>query len=219
MSYLTQMAGLAWHNFTSAAAGIGVALALARGITRRTAGNGPGTIGNFWADVVRSILYILLPFSVVFGLVLVSQGVIQNLSPYAEVTTLEGGSQVIAMGPVASQEAIKELGTNGGGFFNANSAHPFENPSPLTNFLEMILILAIPAGLTFTFGCMARDQRQGWVLFAAMAVLFAVGVSAAYWAESAGNPALRGLAVDQALETWKGRRSGSAWRAPRSSPP
>jgi K+-transporting ATPase ATPase A chain len=205
MSYLTQMAGLAWHNFTSAAVGIAVALALARGITRRSDGKAPGTIGNFWADVVRSTVYILLPLSVVFGLVLASQGVIQNLAPYREVATLEGGKQVLAMGPVASQEAIKELGTNGGGFFNANSAHPFENPSPLTNFLEMVLIFMIPAGLTYTFGRMANDRRQGWALFAAMALLFFVGVSVAYWAESKGNPALAGFAVNQASGNMEGK--------------
>jgi K+-transporting ATPase ATPase A chain len=205
MSYLTQMAGLAWHNFTSAAVGIAVALALARGITRRSDGKTPGTIGNFWADVVRSTVYILLPLSVIFGLLLASQGVIQNLAPYREVVTLEGGKQILAMGPVASQEAIKELGTNGGGFFNANSAHPFENPSPLTNFLEMVLIFMIPAGLTYTFGRMANDRRQGWALFAAMALLFFVGVSVAYWAESNGNPALGGLAVNQAAGNMVGK--------------
>jgi K+-transporting ATPase ATPase A chain len=212
MSYLTQMAGLAWHNFTSAAAGIGVALALARGITRRSDGKGPGTIGNFWADIVRSTVYLLIPLSLVLGLVLASQGVIQNLSPYKEVRTLEGGKQILAMGPVASQESIKELGTNGGGFFNANSAHPFENPSPLTNFIEMILIFMIPAGLTWTFGRMARDQRQGWALFGAMAVLFSAGVSAAYWAETHGNPAFAGLAVDQAAGNMEGKevRFGAA---------
>jgi K+-transporting ATPase ATPase A chain len=205
MSYLTQMAGLAWHNFTSAAVGIAVALALARGITRRSDGKTPGTIGNCWADVVRSIVYVLLPLSVVFGLALASQGVIQNLAPYREVATLEGGKQVLAMGPVASQEAIKQLGTNGGGFFNANSAHPFENPSPLTNFLEMVLIFMIPAGLTYTFGRMANDRRQGWALFAAMALLFFVGVTVAYWAESKGNPALGGFAVNQAAGNMEGK--------------
>jgi potassium-transporting ATPase potassium-binding subunit len=198
VSYVTQMAGLAWHNFTSAAAGIAIAVALARGITRRPDGKAAGTLGSFWADLVRSTVHILLPLSAVFGLLLASQGVIQNLSPYTEVTTLEGDRQVLAMGPVASQEAIKLLGTNGGGFFNANSAHPFENPSPLTNFLEMVLIFLIPAGLTWTFGRMARDQRQGWALFAAMAALFTTGVFVAYWAESAGNPVLRGLPVIEA---------------------
>ena len=205
MSYLTQMAGLAWHNFTSAAAGIAVAVALARGITRRSDGTGPGTIGNFWADVVRSTVHLLLPLSAIFALVLVSQGVIQNFSPYREVTTLEGGEQILAMGPVASQEAIKELGTNGGGFFNGNSAHPFENPTPLTNFIEMVLIFLIPAGLTYTFGRMSGNQKQGWALFAAMALLFAAGVGAAYWAESAGNPTLAGSSVDQAAGNMEGK--------------
>jgi len=205
MSYLSQMAGLAWHNFTSAAAGMAVAMALARGMTRRSDGKAPGTIGNFWADVVRSTVYVLLPLSLVFGLFLASQGVIQNFAPSLKVATLEGGEQLLAMGPVASQEAIKELGTNGGGFFNANSAHPFENPSPLTNFIEMILIFVIPAGLTYTFGRMAKNQRQGWALFAAMAFLFAAGVSTAYWAEAAGNPALGGLPVDQAAGNMEGK--------------
>ena len=205
MSYLTQMAGLAWHNFTSAAAGIAVAIALARGITRRSDGTGPGTIGNFWADVVRSTVYLLVPLSAIFALVLVSQGVIQNFSPYREVATIEGGTQLIAMGPVASQEAIKELGTNGGGFFNANSAHPFESPTPLTNFIEMILIFMIPAGLTFTFGRMAGKQKQGWALFGAMALLFAAGVGTAYWAESHANPALAGLGVNQAVGNMEGK--------------
>jgi K+-transporting ATPase ATPase A chain len=175
MSYLSQMAGLAWHNFISAAAGIAVAIALARGLTRRGEGKGPGTIGNFWVDLTRSTVYILLPLSVVFTLVFVSQGMIQNLAPYQEVQTLEGGKQVIAMGPFASQEAIKQLGTNGGGPLNLNSAHPFENPNPLTNFLSMFAIFAISAGLTYTFGRMARNQRQGWALFGAMAFLFFAG--------------------------------------------
>jgi K+-transporting ATPase ATPase A chain len=205
MGYLAQMAGLAWHNFTSAAAGIAVAAALARAITRRPDGAARGTIGNFWADLVRSTLYLLLPLSVVLGLFLVSQGAIQNLSPYRTATTIENGQQTLAMGPVASQEAIKELGTNGGGFFNANSAHPFENPTPLTNFVEMVLIFLIPAGLTYTFGRMAGNQRQGWALFAAMFVLFAAGVATAYWAESKGNPALAGLSVDQAAGNLEGK--------------
>ncbi len=186
MSYLTQMAGLAWHNFTSAAAGMGVALAVARGLTRRPGPDGARTIGNFWVDLTRAIVYVLLPLSILFALILVSQGVLQNFSKYQEVTTLEGVKQVLAMGPVASQEAIKELGTNGGGFFNANSAHPFENPTPLTNLVEMFLIFAIPGALTFTYGRMARDQKQGWALFAAMSVLFFVGVSVCYWAEAHG---------------------------------
>jgi len=205
MSYLTQMAGLAWHNFISAAAGIAVAMALARGLTRRGEGRGPGTIGNFWVDLTRATVYVLLPISVVFALVFVSQGMIQNLAPYAEVTTLEGGKQVIAMGPVASQEVIKQLGTNGGGFFNANAAHPFENPNPLTNFLSMFLIFAIPAGLTYAFGRMARDQRQGWALFGAMAVLFFAGVAVAYRAESAPNPVAAGLGVDAGAGNMEGK--------------
>jgi potassium-transporting ATPase potassium-binding subunit len=198
MSYLSQMAGLAWHNFISAAAGIAIAIALARGLTRHGDGKTEGTIGNFWVDLTRATVYILLPLSVLFALVFVSQGMLQNLAPYREVTTLEGAKQVIAMGPVASQEAIKQLGTNGGGFFNANSAHPFESPNALTNFLSMFLIFLIPAGLTYTFGRMARDQKQGWVLFGAMTLLFFVGVSVAYWAEAAGNPILKGLPVAEA---------------------
>jgi K+-transporting ATPase ATPase A chain len=205
MSYLSQMAGLAWDNFISAAAGIAVAIALARGLTRRGEGKGPGTIGNFWVDLTRSTLYILLPLSVILALAFVSQGTIQNLWPYKEVQTLEGAKQVIAMGPVASQEAIKQLGTNGGGFFNANAAHPFENPSPLTNFLSMFAILAISAGLTCTFGKMARDPRQGWVLFGAMAFLFAAGVTVAYWAEAGNNPILTRLGIDPGLGNMEGK--------------
>jgi K+-transporting ATPase ATPase A chain len=205
MSYLTQMAGLAWHNFTSAAVGIGIALALARGLTRRPGPAGPKTLGNFWADLVRAIVYVLLPISIVATLVLVWQGVPQTLSAYREVTTLEGLKQVVALGPVASQEAIKELGTNGGGFFNANSAHPFENPTPLTNLVEMVLIFCIPAALTYTYGRMARDTRQGWAIFAAMAALFVAGVAVAYHFESGQNPALAGLAVDHGLGNMEGK--------------
>jgi len=205
MSYFTQMAGLAWHNFTSAAVGIGVALVIARGVTRRPGPEGAKGVGNFYVDLIRGLVYLLLPICIVFAFILVSQGVIQNLSGYHAITTLEGGKQLIAMGPVASQEAIKELGTNGGGFFNANSAHPFENPSALTNFIEMILIFAIPAGLTYTYGRMARDQRQGWVLFAAMSVLFAAGVTTAYWAESHPNPVTDGLGVAIAQGNMEGK--------------
>jgi K+-transporting ATPase ATPase A chain len=205
MSYFSQMAGLAWHNFISAAAGIAIAVALARGITRRGEGKGPGTIGNFWADLTRATVYVLLPISFVFALLFVSQGMIQNLAPYQEVTTVEGVKQTIAMGPVASQEAIKQLGTNGGGFFNANAAHPFENPNPLTNFLSMFLIFAIPAGLTFTFGRMARDQRQGWTIFGAMAFLFFAGVTVAYWAEARGNPILIAQGVTGAPGNMEGK--------------
>jgi K+-transporting ATPase ATPase A chain len=207
MSYLSQMAGLAWHNFISAAAGIAVAIALARGLTRRGEGTPTGAIGNFWVDLTRANVYVLLPLCLVFALVFVSQGMIQSLAPYAEATTLEGGAQVIAMGPVASQEAIKQLGTNGGGFFNANAAHPFENPNALTNFLSMFLIFAIPAGLTYAFGRMARDQRQGWALFAAMGLMSVVGVGAAYWAEAAGNPLMTRMAVDQPLGNMEGKEA------------
>jgi K+-transporting ATPase ATPase A chain len=211
MSYLTQMAGLAWNNFTSAAAGIGVALAVARGLTRKQADR-PATVGNFWVDIIRALVYVLLPASALIGLALAGLGVIQTLDGYREVTTLEGAKQTIALGPVASQEVIKVLGTNGGGFFNANSAHPFESPSPLTNFLEMLLILAIPAGLTYTYGRMAGNPREGWSLFAAMAALFLVGVTAAYWAESQPNPALvgleaGGLTIDHSVGNLEGKET------------
>ncbi|MBI5015692.1 MAG: potassium-transporting ATPase subunit KdpA [Deltaproteobacteria bacterium] len=205
MSYLSQMAALAWHNFTSAAAGLGVALALARGLTRRLGPEAPKTLGNFWVDLTRGTLYVFLPVSLLVALFLASQGVVQNFSPYLTLTTLEGHRQTIALGPVASQEAIKMLGINGGGFFNANSAHPFENPTPLTNFLEMVLIFAIPAALTYTFGRMARDQKQGWAIFAAMAFLFLAGVSTAYWAESKPNMALHGLPVAADQGNWEGK--------------
>jgi len=205
MTYLTQMAGLAWHNFTSAAVGIGIALALARGLTRRPGPEGAKTLGSFWVDLVRAIVYVLLPISVVGTLVLVALGVPQTLSAYRELTTLEGLKQVVALGPVASQEVIKELGTNGGGFFNANSAHPFENPTPLTNFFELVLIFAIPAALTYTYGKMARDTRQGWALFAAMAVLFLAGVGVTYRAEAGGNPAVVGVTADRGLGNMEGK--------------
>jgi K+-transporting ATPase ATPase A chain len=207
MSYFTQMAGLAWHNFMSAAVGIGIALALARGITYRLQVGTAKTLGNFWVDLVRATVYVLIPLSIPIALLLVSQGVIQNFSSYVEMTTLEGVKQTLAMGPVASQEIIKELGTNGGGFFNANSAHPFESPTPLTNFIELLLIFSIPAAITYTYGRMARDQRQGWVLFAAMAVIFVVGVSVAYYSEAQGNPLMRGMAVDQGAGNWEGKET------------
>jgi len=193
MSYLSQMTQLAFHNFTSAATGVAAAVALARGIARRSAGR----IGNFWADLVRGTLYLFLPLSFILALLFVQQGVIQNFHPYVTATTLEGAKQVLAMGPVASQEAIKQLGTNGGGFFNANAAHPFENPTPWTNFLSMLAIFVVPAGLTYTFGRMVRNQKHGWALWAAMFVLFAAGVTTAYWAEARGNPmhAARGVDV------------------------
>ena len=194
MGYLVQMAGLTVHNFVSAAAGIVLSIALIRGFARRSA----QTIGNFWVDVTRCVLYILLPLSIVGALVLVWQGVPQNLASYTEVTTLEGAKQVIAQGPVASQEIIKELGTNGGGFFNANSAHPYENPNPLTNLIEMVAIFAIGVGLTNVFGRMVGNERQGWAILAAMALLFVAGVATAYWAEAAGNPQIAALGVDSA---------------------
>ena len=205
MSYLTEMLALAWHNFTSAAVGIGVALVIARGLTRQPGPDGSKAVGNFYVDLIRGVVYVLLPASIVVALVMVSQGVIQNLAAYHAVTTVEGAKQVIAMGPVASQEAIKMLGTNGGGFFNANSAHPFENPSALTNFLQMVLIFAISAGLTYTYGRMARDQRQGWVLFAAMSVLFFAGVATTYWAEAHPNAALHDLTVATAPGNMEGK--------------
>jgi K+-transporting ATPase ATPase A chain len=189
MSYFTQMAGLAYHNFFSAAVGIAVAIALVRGIARREA----KTIGNFWVDTTRTCLYVLLPICIVYALFLVGQGCIQNLHPYTVVHTLQGGTQTIAQGPVASQEAIKMLGTNGGGFFNANSAHPFENPTPFSNFVEMVSIFLIGAGLTVTLGRMTGSPGHGWAVFACMSILFAAGFSVAFWAESQPNPALHGV--------------------------
>src|ERR1700681_3084815 len=194
MGYLVQMAGLTVHNFVSAATGIAMALALIRGFTRREA----KTVGNFWVDLTRCTLYLLMPISVVGALVLVWQGVPQSLGAYTEATTLEGAKQVIAQGPVASQEIIKELGTNGGGFFNANSSHPFENPTPLSNLIEMVAIFAIGVGLTNVFGRMVGNERQGWALLAAIGILFLAGVATAYWAEAAGNPQIAALGVDAA---------------------
>ncbi|HSZ00407.1 MAG TPA: potassium-transporting ATPase subunit KdpA [Terriglobales bacterium] len=216
MSYLTQMAGLAYHNFASAAVGIALAIAFVRGTSRTE----KDTIGNFWVDMTRSTLWVLLPACIVYALLLVSQGVVQNFKPYDTAKLVESQQvqktgtdgkpmvdqsgkpvmdtvtdQTIAQGPVASQEAIKMLGTNGGGFFNANSSHPFENPTPLSNFLQMLSIFAIPAGLTYTLGRMTGSPRHGWAVWAAMAFLFLCGVSAAYWAEARGNPLLHG--VDQ----------------------
>lgn len=194
MSDLTQMAALAVHNFTSAAVGIAIAIALIRGLVRRSASE----IGNFWVDLVRGTLYVLLPVCIVFALVFVWQGMPQTLGPNVEATTLEGVKQTITLGPVASQEIIKELGTNGGGFFNANSAHPFENPTPLTNFLEVIAIFAIPSALTYTFGRMSGNTGNGWAIWAAMAILFVLGIAIALPVEQAGNPLLTPLGVDQA---------------------
>jgi K+-transporting ATPase ATPase A chain len=214
MSYATQMVGLAYHNFVSAAVGIALAIAFIRGIARTE----KTTIGNFWVDLTRGTLWLLLPMCLVYALVLVSQGVVQNFKPYDTVKLVEAQhvqklgvdgkpvlapdgtpvldavtEQTIAQGPVASQEAIKMLGTNGGGFFNANSSHPFENPTPFSNYLEMLSIFAIPAGLTYTLGRMTKSQRHGWAVWSAMAALFLCGVMTAYWAEAKGNPLLTGI--------------------------
>jgi len=194
MSYLVQMAGLTVHNFVSAATGIALAVALIRGFARRSA----QSIGNFWVDLTRCTLYILLPISIVVGLFFVFEGMPQNLLPYTAVHSLEGAAQTIAQGPVASQEVIKMMGTNGGGFFNANSSHPFENPNALTNLVQIILIFSLGASLTNVFGRMVGDQRQGWAIFAVMGVLFLAGTTVAYWAEASSNPALAGLHIDQA---------------------
>ncbi len=202
MSYLTQMLGLAVHNFLSAATGMAILMALVRGFVRHSA----KTIGNFWVDMTRSVLYILLPLSLVLAVILVSQGVVQTFSGSQQISFLQPvqdasgqtvTQQIIATGPVASQEAIKQLGTNGGGFFNVNSAHPFENPTPLSNFLEMLAILLIPAALCYTFGRMVGDTRKGWAIFAAMTIIFVAALSVAVWAEQNGNPAMAGLNIDQ----------------------
>jgi K+-transporting ATPase ATPase A chain len=201
MSYLVQMAGLTVHNFVSAATGIALAVALIRGFARRSA----NSIGNFWLDLTRCTLYILLPIALVAALFLVWQGMPQNLGAYIEATTLEGAKQTIAQGPVASQVAIKMLGTNGGGFFNANAAHPYENPTALSNFVQMVLIFVLGAGLTNVFGRMVGDQRQGWAILAAMGILFLAGVTVAYWAEAAGNPALTALGLDPSTGNMEGK--------------
>jgi K+-transporting ATPase ATPase A chain len=194
LSYLVQMAGLAVQNFVSAAAGIAVAIAVIRGFARQETDR----IGNFWVDVTRATLYVLMPIAIVAALVFCSQGVIQNFHPYTVAKTVEGATQTIAQGPVASQEVIKQLGTNGGGFFNANSGHPFESPTPFTNLVQILLIFVLGAGLTYTFGHMVKDTRQGWALFAAMAVMFLIGVFVAYPAEQSGNPILARLGVASA---------------------
>ncbi len=191
MSYLSQMAGLAWHNFGSAATGIALAVAVVRGLIRTNL----KTLGNFWVDLTRCSLYVLLPISIVAGLFFVSAGMPQNFHAYQSVKSIEGFAQTITGGPMASQEVIKELGTNGGGFVNANSASPNENPSALTNFVELLLIFSLGAGLTYMYGKMVKDTRQGWAIFAAMAILFFAGFTVAYWAEAAGNPILQHLGV------------------------
>jgi potassium-transporting ATPase potassium-binding subunit len=201
VSYLTQMAALAVQNFVSAAVGIAIAVALIRGFARHTA----KTIGNFWVDVTRCTLYILLPISIIAALLFVAQGSIQNFKPAQTVQTLEGSAQVIEQGPLASQLAIKMLGTNGGGYFNANSAHPYENPTPLSNLLQMLLIFSLGAGLTYTFGKMVRDTRQGWALFGAMAVMFLIGAFVCYWAEQRGNPMLATAGLER---TYTGSQPG-----------
>jgi K+-transporting ATPase ATPase A chain len=210
MSYLTQMAGLAYHNFLSAAVGISVAVALIRGIKRTSS----GTIGNFWVDATRTLLYVLLPASLIYALLLVGQGVPQNLNAYTTAHPLEqpGQTQTIAQGPVASQEAIKMLGTNGGGFFNANSAHPFENPTPFSNLLEMLSIFIIPAGLTYTLGRMTGSPGHGWAVFAAMFVLFTVGFTTVYWAESQPHPLLHGVAQTGSATAPAGNMEGKEVR-------
>jgi len=192
MSYFTQMAALAVQNFASAAAGIAIAIALVRGFARQE----KRTIGNFWVDVTRATVYVLLPIAVIGALFLVSQGMVQNFNAYTAATTVEGAKQTIAQGPVASQEVIKQLGTNGGGFFNANSAHPFENPTPLTNLASMFLIFVIPGALTYTFGRMVGDTRQGWAIFAAFSVMFLIGVFVCYGFEQSGNPLMAKLGIE-----------------------
>ncbi|MCI0350951.1 MAG: potassium-transporting ATPase subunit KdpA, partial [Acidobacteriales bacterium] len=201
LSYFVQMAALTVQNFASAAAGIAVAIAVVRGFAREER----RTIGNFWVDVTRATVYVLLPVAIAGCLVFASQGVVQNLKPYTEVTTVEGAKQIIAQGPVASQEAIKQFGTNGGGFFNANSSHPFENPTPLTNLFQMFLILAIPGALTYTYGRMVGDTRQGWAIFAAFSVMFLAGVLVTYHFEQSGNPTLTALGIENQAT---GRHSG-----------
>jgi K+-transporting ATPase ATPase A chain len=191
VSYFTQMAALAVQNFLSAATGMVVAVALIRGLVQKKA----TSLGNFGVDMVRSVLWVLLPLSIIVGMIFVQQGVIQNLSPYVTVNTLEGGQQTIAMGPVASQESIKLLGTNGGGFFGANSAHPFENPTPFTNFLEPFCIILIPTAMVFMFGNMVGDRRQGYAMLVAMLLLFVIGLSTLYVSEQYGNPQLSALGV------------------------
>ena len=201
MSYFVQMAGLAVQNFVSAGVGIAVAVALIRGFARHTS----RTIGNFWVDMTRATLYILLPISIVAALFFVWQGSIQNFKPYETVQTLEGATQTIGQGPLASQLAIKMLGTNGGGFFNANSSHPYENATPLSNLIQMLLIFMLGAGLTYMFGKMVRDTRQGWTIFATMSVLFLIGAFVSYWAEQSGNPTMAQLGVESA---YTGTQSG-----------
>lgn len=195
LSYLTQMLGLTVQNFLSAAVGIAVVVALLRAFTNKEI----KTIGNFWVDLTRAIIYILLPLSILYSLVFVSQGVIQNFNPYVKAHTIQGAEQVIAQGPVASQEAIKILGTNGGGFFNANSAHPYENPTPLTDYMQILGLLIISAALPFTFGILLNNRKQGWAIFMAMAILYLLGLSVALWSEFHGNPILSKFGIQHGL--------------------
>jgi K+-transporting ATPase ATPase A chain len=199
LSYLTQMLGLTTQNFVSAATGIALAVALIRAFARASA----KTVGNFWVDLTRTTLYVLLPLSIIAAFILIWQGVPQDLGPYVDATTLEGAKQTLSQGPAASQIAIKQLGTNGGGFWNANSSVPYENPTPLSNFLELIYILLISAALTHTFGRMVKDERQGWALYAAMSVIFLALVACSYWAEGSGNPQFAALGLDPA--NWEGK--------------
>lgn len=207
LSFFVQMIGLTVQNFVSAATGIAVLLALIRGLSRKSVSE----LGNFWVDLTRSTLYVLIPFSIVLAVLLVGQGVIQNFRPYETITTLQGAEQVIPSGPAASQIAIKQLGTNGGGFFNANSAHPFENPTPFSNFLEMLAILLIPASLTFTYGKMVGSTRQGWIIFAAMMVLLLAGLAVSLYSEYASNPVFGNLSLMEGKETRFGITNSVLW--------
>ena len=191
MSYLTQMLGLTVQNFLSAAVGIAAAVAFIRGFARKTTSD----LGNFWVDLTRSIVYILLPLAIVLSIVFVSQGVVQNLNPYVKANTLQGQTQIIAQGPAASQVAIKQVGTNGGGFFNANSSHPYENPNPMTDYLEIFALLIIAAALPFTFGVMLKNRKQGWIIYVSMMILYLIGLGVALWSEFHGNPLLSKLGV------------------------
>lgn len=205
LSYLTQMVGLTWQNFCAAATGITAFIAFARGVTQHASEKQSTSLGNFWVDLIRVVLYLFLPLSILIAFILVSQGVIQNFSAALNVMTLEGESQILPMGPVASQEAIKMLGTNGGGFFNTNSAHPFENPTPLTNFVELLSLVLLPASLTYTFGKMARNTWHGWSLFAAMVVMSLFSIMCVYYFESQANPIFGQLPLDQSLGNMEGK--------------
>jgi K+-transporting ATPase ATPase A chain len=207
LSYFVQMVGLTVQNFVSAATGMAVLIALIRGLSRKTTDK----LGNFWVDLTRSTLYILLPLSILFSVVLVGQGVVQNFKPYETVQTLQGAKQVIPMGPAASQIAIKQIGTNGGGFFNANSAHPFENPTPFSDFLEMLFILLIPAALTYTYGKMVGSVRQGWIIFSVMLILLLVGLGISLYAEYASNPIFGHLSLMEGKETRFGITNSVLW--------